>query len=123
MDVTEEMVRQGHAWVYRKYVRDQSPFALEDAAREARVGIWALPEADRVLPLEWRAAKREGQDGIRPSSPGRQVSAQKETFECGTKRYRKEMASCEEARHFLTVCGVTSFDRDEDGIPCESISQ
>ena len=102
LDVNEEMVRRGHAWVYREYVRDQSLFTLEDQAREARVGIWALPEAD----LARQAA---------------QVSASKETFECGTKRYCKEMASCAEARHFLTVCGVQSLDRDKDGIPCESI--
>ena len=41
------MACQSHAWVYRKYVRDQSLYALEDEARIAGRGIWALPEADR----------------------------------------------------------------------------
>jgi micrococcal nuclease len=39
LDVNEEVVRQGRAWVYRKYARDQSLFTLENQAREARVGI------------------------------------------------------------------------------------
>lgn len=48
-DINREMVREGNAWVYRKYLRD--PMLLEDEriAREAEVGIWALPEAQRVL--------------------------------------------------------------------------
>ena len=121
MDVNEEMVRQGHAWVCRKYVQDQSLFDLEDEACEARRGIWVLPEADRVPPWEWRAAKREGETVSDLARQAAQVNASKETFECGTKRYCKEMGSCAEARHFLTVCGVTSLDRDKDGIPCESI--
>jgi hypothetical protein len=40
---------------------------------------------------------------------------------CGSKRRCKDMLSCEEARFYLTRCGVTSLDRDGDGVPCESL--
>lgn len=57
-DVNAEMVRQGAAWVYRNYSRDPALLPLEQAAREERRGLWALPEADRLPPWEWRAAAR-----------------------------------------------------------------
>ncbi len=42
-------------------------------------------------------------------------------FKCTGKRRCGEMASCEEARFYLTTCGVGSLDRDKDGVPCESL--
>ena len=57
-DVNAEMVRLGAAWVYRQYSRDPELPVLEDAARAARRGLWALPEADRMPPWEWRAVRR-----------------------------------------------------------------
>lgn len=56
LDVNAEMVRTGYAWVYRKYAKDQSLYALEDEARAARRGLWA--GHDPVPPWEWRKAKR-----------------------------------------------------------------
>ncbi|KGQ48585.1 MULTISPECIES: excalibur calcium-binding domain-containing protein [Pasteurellaceae] len=45
----------------------------------------------------------------------------KEPFQCEGKRTCKQMDSCAEARFYLTQCGRDSLDRDNDGIPCESI--
>lgn len=45
----------------------------------------------------------------------------KEKFQCEGKRTCSQMESCEEARFYLTQCGVSSLDRDNDGVPCESI--
>ena len=58
IDVSAEMVRRGAAWVYRKYATDDSLYALEDEAREAKRGIWGLSEADRMPPWEWRRNRR-----------------------------------------------------------------
>lgn len=41
--------------------------------------------------------------------------------QCGGKRKCGQMASCEEARFYLSSCGVRSLDRDGDGVPCESL--
>jgi endonuclease YncB( thermonuclease family) len=54
-----ELVREGHVWVYRHYTDDRVLIALEADARAARRGLWALPEAERVPPWEWRAQERE----------------------------------------------------------------
>jgi endonuclease YncB( thermonuclease family) len=54
LDVCEEMVRIGAAWVYRQYVVDESLFDVENDAREAKRGIWGLPESDQVEPWNWR---------------------------------------------------------------------
>lgn len=58
LDVNAELVRQGAAWAFRRYLRDPSLLALEEEARTERRGLWALPEAERLPPWEWRAAKR-----------------------------------------------------------------
>jgi micrococcal nuclease len=54
LDVNAELVRRGAAWVYRKYAKDPSLFALEAEARRAERGLWGLAEAERVPPWEWR---------------------------------------------------------------------
>lgn len=61
LDVNADMVRRGAAWVFRRYVTDESLFALENAAREAKIGIWGLSEAKQMPPWEWR--RRGGTEG------------------------------------------------------------
>lgn len=54
----ETQLRDGLAWVYRKYVREDSPLhELESEAREARRGLWQDP--DPVPPWAWRKAQRD----------------------------------------------------------------
>ena len=43
------------------------------------------------------------------------------TAACGPKRYCREMVSCEEARHYLSACGLTRLDGDSDGVPCDAL--
>ena len=73
MDVTEEMVRTGAAWVYRTYSDDENLYALEREAKANRQGIWGLSEYERVPPWDWRQGKRnastsESTRSIRSSS-------------------------------------------------------
>jgi len=58
LDVNAEMIRQGAAWVYCQYNHDPSLLPLEQAAQQAGVGLWALPEAERQPPWVWRASER-----------------------------------------------------------------
>ena len=53
-----ELLREGHVWVYRHFTQDPVLLALEAEARAARRGLWALPEAERVPPWEWRRRQR-----------------------------------------------------------------
>ena len=58
LDVNAELVRQGAAWVYPKRAKDRELYRLEKEAREAKHGLWALPEAQRMPPWEWRRQER-----------------------------------------------------------------
>ena len=53
-----ELVREGNAWVYRRYTDDPVLYQLEAEARAAKRGLWALPESQRIPPWEWRQAER-----------------------------------------------------------------
>ncbi len=52
VDVNAEQVRRGLAWVSRLDQPNGSYFSAERAARRARIGLWADPEA--VPPWKWR---------------------------------------------------------------------
>ena len=57
-NINRAMVRQGHAWVYRKYVKDKSLYNDESYARSRGLGLWSLPENQRQAPWKWRKEKR-----------------------------------------------------------------
>lgn len=119
-DVNREMVSQGAAWVYRAYNRDTSLLAVEAEAKAQKRGLWALPEAERVAPWDWRKAGRADQS-INLAVKAPKASADN-SFSCGEgKKYCKQMSSCSEARFYLQQCGISSLDRDRDGIPCENV--
>lgn len=66
LDINAEMVREGHAWVYRRYTDDPVLIRLEEEARQAGRGLWGLPPAERVPPWQWRRGNRrrgEGESG------------------------------------------------------------
>ncbi len=55
-DANADQVKRGMAWVYDKYAKDRSLYALQDDAGAAKVGLWA--DADPVKPWEYRKSKR-----------------------------------------------------------------
>jgi len=55
LNVNQEMVRSGYAWVYRKYCDKEFCdywLALENDARAGKLGLWREP--DPIPPWEWR---------------------------------------------------------------------
>jgi endonuclease YncB( thermonuclease family) len=58
LDVNAELVKQGAAWVSRKYNRDPNLLVLEKEAKSAKRGLWSLPEADQIPPWAWRRLTR-----------------------------------------------------------------
>jgi endonuclease YncB( thermonuclease family) len=57
--LNEELLRNGHAWVYRDYCRDLrclAWLALEGEARLQRRGLWA--DENPVAPWVWRARRK-----------------------------------------------------------------
>ena len=59
LNINKEMVKAGHAWVYVKYAKDKKLFELEKSAKENQLGLWALPEGERIPPWQWRKNKRK----------------------------------------------------------------
>lgn len=114
-DINREMIREGHAWVYRQYSSDIMLLEDERLAREQGSGLWSLPDAERVPPWEWRRGRRQAAAASVGSTPS------EASFRCGSKTYCREMASCEEARYFLRQCGLKRLDGDGDGMPCERL--
>jgi endonuclease YncB( thermonuclease family) len=122
VDVNAQLVQQGAAWVYRQYAKDPERRALllelEDEAKQAKRGLWRLPKAQQIPPWDWRRGKKTTRSRAAPAPST--VMAQKPSH-CGTKRYCKHMTSCQEARFYLSSCGLSRLDRDGDGVPCEAI--
>lgn len=65
VDANTKQIRLGLAWVYRKYLHDQSLLDLENEARAAKRGLWI--DSTPVPPWEYRKLKR-------PSNKKLQVS-------------------------------------------------
>jgi micrococcal nuclease len=65
VNVNEDMVRRGHAWVYRRYARrsDAQYCNFEHAARRAKRGLWS---GKAIAPWHWRARSRSSSKA-RPS--------------------------------------------------------
>ncbi len=111
VDVCADLVENGFAWAYRRYLRDPKLLELEKEAQDAKMGLWSLPEYERIAPWDWRQGKRSPTIASEP----------RQAFTCGSKTYCGEMVSCEEAQYYLHSCGLSRLDGDKDGIPCESL--
>ena len=66
VDVNAEQVRRGLAWVSRLDQPAGSLFSAERAARTARIGLWADPEA--MPPWKWRRSNTSSSPwkGVKP---------------------------------------------------------
>lgn len=56
-----------------------------------------------------------------PTAPTAPTPIADTGWRCSLKTRCGEMGSCEEARFYLTQCGVKSLDGDGDGTPCETL--
>ena len=55
--LSQEVLRAGHAWWFRRYSTDHRLANLEAQARAAHTGLWA--DSNPVPPWEWRRARRD----------------------------------------------------------------
>lgn len=120
-NINLEMAKKGGAWAYRQYLTDNAVAEAEDEARKKKLGLWSLQADQIIAPWDWRK-------GIKvPSMPTSQKISvipqnnQSTTSACSRKRTCGQMTSCEEAKFYLNTCGINKLDRNNDGVPCESI--
>jgi endonuclease YncB( thermonuclease family) len=59
LEIARALVHDGDAWVYRRTVHDRAMVALEDEARAKQLGLWSLPEAQRMPPWKFRYLERQ----------------------------------------------------------------
>lgn len=59
LEVTRSLVREGHVWVNGRYAKDRSLITLEAGAKSKSLGLWALPERDRIPPWDFRRQERK----------------------------------------------------------------
>ena len=57
INVNETMLREGHAWAYRRYMREPRFCDIEADARDHKRGLWAQPVSNWIYPPEWRFLK------------------------------------------------------------------
>jgi endonuclease YncB( thermonuclease family) len=55
-NINRRLVAEGHAWVYRRYLRDKALLSLEASAKAGGLGLWA--RKDVVEPRVWRQQRR-----------------------------------------------------------------
>jgi endonuclease YncB( thermonuclease family) len=117
LEVNAEQIRRGMAWEYSNFHSNKILIALQNEAQQAPRGLWA--QSNPTPPWEWR--KLHPSTGLITSAPATTNQIAKLNAGCGNKKHCTEMSSCEEAKFYLTQCGVKSLDGDGDGVPCESL--
>lgn len=121
LNVNRAMVERGAAWVYPQYNQDPSLPALEHQAQAAARGVWGLPQAQIIAPWEWRKLGRSLNAEFTARKQQSALSPASTTGGGCGKRLCGQMSNCAEAMFHLQKCGVSSLDRDGDGVPCESL--
>jgi endonuclease YncB( thermonuclease family) len=120
LDVNAEQIRRGMAWEYSRFHNDRALLALQDEARQAPRGLWALN--DPMPPWEWRKLHPSTLPAASPHVAASAAdSAPPADTLCSRKKHCSEMISCEEARYYLSRCGGKLLDGDGDGVPCEKL--
>lgn len=112
LDINAEQIRLGMAWEYSHFHGNKVLVALQKEAQSIPRGLWAL--SNPIPPWEWR--KLHPYTEALPDTNAVPLG-----MSCGNKKYCNQMTTCEEAKYYLTQCGVKRLDGNGDGIPCESL--
>jgi endonuclease YncB( thermonuclease family) len=122
LDVNAEQLRRGMAWEYSRFHSNKPYLALQTEAQQTKRGLWAM--ADPVPPGLWRKQHPSTwpaqTKATAPAPPPKVASSTLDPL-CLRKKHCSEMTSCDEARHYFTVCGAQPLDGDKDGKPCETL--
>ena len=112
--VNEEQVQKGMAWEYSHFHSNKHYLSLNKQAQQARRGLWAQT-VKPISPEQWRKTH------LAKSSTSKVALLAQSNTACGKKHLCSQMHSCEEAKFYLSQCGVKSLDGNGDGVPCESL--
>ncbi|GEM_PF-1353462 len=96
-NINRRLVKEGHAWVYLKYLRDTSLLKLEARAKSTRTGLWS--SSDVIEPSDWRR-------GQRTSKP---VSAVNESFSGPIKKSRSGICHAPGSTYYARTLNFKPF--------------
>lgn len=129
INVAHELILSGfaHEYTYSTPYKYQKEFKeAQQFAEKNQLGLWApnscvtpTKESVYVPPTNTPTPQGFTQQAVEPTQPP--IPAQPSVFSCSGKTKCGEMGSCEEARFYLTECGVSRLDGDDDGTPCETL--
>ncbi len=123
LNVNHEQVRRGMAWNFSRFRSSRELADLQREAQQAKRGLWAGESA--IAPSKWR--KQHPSVWPLPSVTPLPLPAVSDAAlrpisgQTCSKTRCAQMTSCEEAKHYLTACGVQTLDGDKDGVPCERL--
>jgi len=113
LNINAEQIKQGMAWVYIKYAHDKNLYYLEEIAKNKKIGLWSDPYA--IPPWEYRHQHNY------PILYNPLEKTLRNSYLCGDKKKCDEMKDCDEAKFYFNKCGLTTLDKNHDGIPCENL--
>lgn len=115
-DINLEQVKRGMAWVYRRYTDDSVYIHAEGTAKQNKAGLWS--NANPMNPEQFRHGSKNSIKATSPYPTNQVVNAK---WQCGIKTKCSEMLSCDEAKFYLTQCGIKSLDGNRDRVPCNAL--
>jgi len=121
-NVNQEQLKRGMAWEYSHYHTDKTYIGLQDDAQQSQRGLWA--QSTPQAPWQWRKlhpSMKLSPLPVQHSAAANIAPKAAHDAACDKKRLCSQMSSCDEARFYLTHCGVHTLDRNKDGVPCESL--
>jgi len=117
------MIEEGYAYeyTYETPYKYQAGFkTAQQKSKDEKKGLWAedtcngeLTKSTNDVSAQTTSASAKNETPVQNSDSSSGTCAGKHL--CG------QMTSCKEAYFYLNTCGVSSLDRDKDGIPCETI--
>ncbi len=113
LDINAEQVRRGMAWEYSNYHSNKVLIALQKEAQSVPRGLWALSKP--IPPWVWRKTHPYLEAVSAP------ITITPLGENCGHKKYCNQMISCDEAKFYMTQCGIQRLDGNGDGVPCENL--
>lgn len=124
------MIENGYAYEYTYGIPYKYQTEFKQAqinAQTQKIGLWDVNTCDGKTELKIKQntstnpAQNQPEQKTTENNIQIEPAENKTTFNCQISKTCTQMSSCDEAYFYLDNCNKTSLDRDDDGIPCESI--
>jgi hypothetical protein len=107
------MVENGFAW---NYMDNEKYKIYKDIAENNKIGLWSDDKNNIISPSSFRKMKNKNY----------YVKLQDhDNIACRTAEFKTcgNFKNCFEAMFWMDICGHTYLDRNDNGIPCETICE